>query len=102
MVQWLEVEVRRLANALDLDIVFFALPFRDRLVGDVRDEQPEVAQVRLQVALAWLDLFELGGECAPALDGGLARSGVCSSFTDRLVDLILLCAQVLGAALDDA
>ena len=102
VIERLEVEVWWLADALDLDVILLALPFRDRLVGDVGDEQPEVAQVCLQVALAWLDLFEFGGEDASALDGGLARGGVGSSLADRLRDFVLLRAQVLGAALDDA
>jgi hypothetical protein len=102
MVQRLEVEVWWLADALDLDVILLALPFRNRFVGDVGDEQPEVAQVCLQVALARLDFFEFGGEDTSALDGGLARGGVGSGFADRLRDFVLLRTQILGATLDDA
>jgi hypothetical protein len=52
----LEVEGGRPALRPDphLDVVLLACALRDRGVGDVGDEQPEVAQVRLQVALARL------------------------------------------------
>src|SRR5262249_17253638 len=67
-------------------------------IWDVGYQQPELAQSRLQLTLAWLKLFERRRHFAAPHNSLLARRPVCAGLANCLVQPILLGAEILRRA----